>query len=705
MSNFTLQDIASTSLATVLFSLIYVAPGYVIGWLFDLFDFRKRLPATRFVIAIVLSIAISPIITFLTWHLISVTATFITLGGFAIVFIIILAKTRQISTPKETKRLQSIALYIAAGWSLLSILSLVDIQWGNRLYYSVISFDFTSRAAVINAMTRSGVPPINPSYFPGHPVRLTYLYYFWYIPCSLVAQLGGPWVDGRIAMIASVAWCGLALMATIALYLRLRNPIDGAKAWKSALVGNSLLLISGLDFIPALLLIIRSRLTSGASVLQGDIEHWNEQITAWIGAISWVPHHVAAMIACLVGMMLLLSVRDQKLSRQIQAMFIAGLAFASAFGLSVYVTLVFVLFWGIWIIALLLRKERQLGLVMAFTGIVAAIAISPFIAGLLSGGSGSSGGFPIAIEVRQLYIVAPFLSKLHPILRNLIFLALLPLNYLMELGFFFVAGLLWMQQYNKGVWKKKPFYAAEVILLSVTVFAGSFTRSTAIGNNDLGWRAWLLGQFILLIWSVDILPKFFFNDRQNSGQSVEINKTRRQLKVFLVLGLVTTIMDVALLRTWPILVDASIAGFPNSFSPDTKLGERTFAARQAYDYINSNLPEQIHVQHDPADLINRPVGLYLNRPMTIAGQTAYGVPSKEFENRVDATAKIFLLESSWGEIDQSCKEFFIDVLVVTDQDPLWKHLPQLEQQRNPLYQNQYYAIFACGNFGKIATQP
>ncbi len=698
MPNFTVQDIASTSLAIALLSFIYVTPGYVTGWLFDLFNFRKRLFATRFVIAIVLSIAISPIITFLTWHLLSVTATFILLGLFAIATVIILFKTKWPAVSNEVKRLQRFAIYIGLGWVIFSILSLVDIQWGNRLYYNVVAFDFTTRAAVVNAMTRSGVPPINPSYFPGHNVELTYLYYFWYIPCSLVAQLGGPWVDGRIAMIASVAWCGLAVMATIALYLRLRNPEGGIRAWKSALMGSSLLLISGLDFIPALLLMISTRLTSGASVLQGDIEHWNEQITAWIGAILWVPHHIAAMIACLAGMMLLLSVRDQNLSKRMQAMFIAGLAFASAFGLSVYVTLVFVLFWGIWMLVLFIQKGRELSLAMAFAGIVAAVVISPFIMGLLSGGSGSSGGFPIAFEIRQFYIAVPFLSKLNPILSSLILLALMPLNYLMELGFFFVAGLLWAQQHNKGIWKNNPFYLAEVILLSATIFAGSFTRSTTIGNNDLGWRTWLLGQFILLIWCVDILSKYFSDGWRSRPPSAEIKRLRKQLTILLVLGLTTTIVDVVLLRTWPILVDTNIAGFPNGFSPDTKLGERTFAARQAYDYINASLPEQIHVQYNPSDFLNRPAGLYLNRPMTIAAQTAYGVPQQEFESRVSATAKIYQPASNWNEIDQSCKESFIDVLVVTDQDPLWKSMTGLDLQRYPLYKNPFYAVFACGNF-------
>jgi len=705
MTNFTIQDIARTSLAVVLFSLIYVSPGYLAGWLFDLFDFRSRSSATRLVIAIVLSMAISPILTFLTWHLLSVAATFVTFGAIALAALIIFFRTKGPLVTGEIKRLQLIAVCMGLGWILLSILSLVDIQWGDRLYYNVISFDFTTRAAIINAMTRSGVPPINPGYFPGHSVQLTYLYYFWYIPCSLVAQLGSPWVDGRIAMIGSVAWCGLGVMATIALYLRLRNPDGGTKAWRSALIGNGLLLISGVDIIPALFMMISTRLINGASNLQGDIEQWNEQITAWIGAISWVPHHVAAAIACLTGMMLLLSVRDKPPAKRLQAMSIAGLAFASAFGLSVYVTLVFVVFWGVWMIVLFLQKERQLAMVMTLAGIIAAVAISPFIAGLLSGGSGTSGGFPIALGVRSFYPVIPFLPSMPPILLNLIFLVLLPFNYLMELGFFLAAGLLWVQQHNQGLWKRNPFHVAEIILLSAVFFAGSFTRSTAIGNNDLGWRAWLLGQFVLLIWSVDILPKYFFNDRQDTGALAEIKKTGRQLSIFIMLGLATTILDIALLRTWPMLVDANIAGFPNSLSLDTKLGERTFAARQAYGYINSALPKQIRVQHDPADLINRPVGLYLDRPMAIAGQTAYGIPPQEFEDLVNVTAKIFLSDSSWSEIDQACIDLYIDVIVVNDLDPLWKHLPELERSRNPLYRNKYYAAFACGTFIGYNSQP
>ncbi|MGA7194467.1 MAG: hypothetical protein WBW94_12630 [Anaerolineales bacterium] len=700
MINFTLQDIFGSLLACLFFSLIFVAPGYITGWLLDLFDFKRRSAAARFVISIVLSMAICPILLFLVYHFTSAKATISLLLLIGIIFAIILLKSKQASSNEESKSLYRIALLVAFGWVIFSILFIVDIQWGNRLYYNVISYDFTTRVAIINAITRSGVPPINPSYFPGHPVRLTYLYYFWYIPGSIVAQIGSPFISGYTAMIASVSWCGLALMAVIALYLRLRNPEGNAKVWKNSLLGIGLLLISGLDVIPALALIITTRFTTGGAYLDGDIEHWNEQITAWIGSVSWAPHHVAALIACVAGVLLIQSIRGQKRSKQIKASIIAGLAFASAIGLSVYVTLVFVIFWGIWMIVLFFQKEGSISLLMVFTGMIALIAASPFLAELLLGGNGSasSGGIPLAFSVRVFIPVLLFLSNYPPALLNLILLLVLPINYLMELGFFFVTGLLWIQQHRRGTLTQNPFYFLEIVLLSVTIFIGSFVQSTAISSNDLGWRAWLPGQFILLVWSVDVInklfPKGWRTEERNSETARQIS---RPLKIFVIIGLLTTLTDVVLLRTWPMLVDAGIAGFPSSLSPDTQLGKRTFAARLAYDYINQHTPENTLIQDNPANLLNRPIGLYANRPIAISGQTAYGISLQDFKSRAESISKIFASSTSWTEIDQTCAANNINIIVATDIDPIWKNLPALESQRKPLFQNPYYAVFSCGS--------
>jgi hypothetical protein len=701
--NYTVQDLIKSQIAFLIFPIIYVIPGYVVGWLFDLFNFRKRLFATRFVIAIVLSISLSPIVTFLTWNLISIGATYVVLALFGAFFLYILLRKKPRKLQNKAGRLQLIALLAAAGWSILSIFSLIDIQWGDRLYYTVVSYDYATRIAIINAMTRSGVPAVNPSYFPGYPILLKYLYYFWYIPCSLVDQVGGSWVDGRDAMIASISWCGLGLMAIIALYLRLRNPEKGPLAWKAGLLGSSLLLVSGLDFFPALFLMIRSRLSTGSSFLLGDIEHWNEQITAWVGALSWVPHHVAALIACLTGMLLLHSARGRNITRQLILMTIAGLAFASAVGLSVYVTFVFVIFWCIWMIILFLQKERRLCYVMAFAGLVALLAASPFLIGLLEGGASSPNQeLPIAFAVRLFGPITPYLVNFPPTLKSIIYLIFLPINYLFELGFFLITGMLWIQQNVKSGWQNNPYHLAEIILIILTFLIGSFVRSTVIGSNDLGWRVWLFGQFILLIWSADVIMRIFPGLRiQNETiLSFTNQKNWRLLRILLILGFITSIVDISLLRIWPILVDNGIAGFPNGFSSDTQLGRRTFAAREAYEFINNTSPVDIHIQQNPNDLINRPLGLYADRPTIISGLTAYGVSKNDFMIHFDSVKFIFGSETSWTEIDQSCIENNIDIIVVNDEDTLWKYLMVLDQTKRPLYQNPFYAVYSCGRFVK-----
>jgi hypothetical protein len=521
--NFTVQDILGSLLAFGLFPLILVSPGYVCSHACDFFDFRKRLLPARLAIAVMISMAISPILFFLAYRLGASVFAFILVALFSAGFIIIFRLERKTIPGAwgNAGKVQTIAVWIFAGWSLFAIFSLVDIQLGDRLYYSVSSFDLATRVSVTSAITRTGVPPINPGYFPGKFVHLTFLYYFWYILCSLIDQIGGRWVDARMAMIASVAWCGIGLMCTISLYLRLRNSWSGAKAWKCALLGIGALTISGLDILPVSILMIASRFSIGRMVLDGDIEHWNEQITAWLGAITWVPHHVAALIACIAGFLLIQSVRGKSARNQIAAAGFAGLAFASASGLSIYITVVFVIFWVLWMLFLfMIIKEYRTIIVMILAGIFALFSASPYLIDLLYGGASSAAGSsPLAFQVRIFRPFLPFLSTFSEAIKNLINLAVLPLNYFMELGFFFVAGYLWVRKNGNTYRTFNTFHMPEMLLLGASVFVGTFFRST-LANNDLGWRSWMFGQFILLIWSVDIGQGFLF---QNNPSSVIIS--------------------------------------------------------------------------------------------------------------------------------------------------------------------------------------
>lgn len=678
--NFTFQDILGATLAFCLFPLVIVFPGYVVSWALDLFDFRIRQPIARLGIGIVLSFAISPIVLHLTSSLLSFNLALFTLTGFAVAFVVHILKEKPTFT-SESKPPLTFILGIGMGWAIFAILSLINIQWGDQLFFSVTSYDQTTRVSIIDAMTRTGIPPINPSYYPGRPVQLTFLYYFWYILCSMIDAIGGKYVDARAALNASSAWVGIGLMTVVALYLRQRNKNRGEPAWRSEKIGIGLLAVSGLDVIPIAMLM----LATGQIV--GSIDVWNTWIQSWVASALWVPHHLASLIAGVCAMLLAQYARGKPTSKQFGILAVAGFGFASALGLSIYVTIVFVVFWGIWLVAIFFQKtDRSLILPMIFSGLLALILASPFLSGLLQGG-GEAGQFPIMFEIRTFLQLESFVKDFPVVVQSLIMLAMLPINYLFELGFFFIAGLYWFKIKDKKTVHANPFYLGEIILLAIAFLIGSCLRSTLITSNDLGWRAWLPGQFVLLIWGVDVLENLVFTSQPVFSVTKEAKKNRNLLLIFLLTGLLTSVTDAVLLRTaWPVMTGADVT-------------RKYYSARLAYNYLRDNIPADAITQNNPLSFVDRPSGLYGTHQMVISDRTAYGVPSDVFDKLVDEVAAIFITENipNWQYLDNMCRKYSIDVLIVEDGDPFWKNIPELELQRSPLYKNNYYALFNCGN--------
>ena len=716
MPNFTLQDIFGVCLAYLIFPFVVLFPGYVIGWTVQLFDFRQRQIITRHLIALLVSVMVIPILFYLLAFFISFYVVKWAILSFFVLYVLIIVsekgKTNNAGISWRSNRFLKLALFVAAGWAAFTVFALIELQWQNRLYNNLVSLDLGMRVSVTNAITRTGVPPVHPNYYPGRPVYLTSLYYFWYILCSIVDQFGGGFVDARMALIAGDVWCGLALMALIALYIKIRNRPTGESAWKMALVGISLLAISGLDIIPALSNMLATRLNDGSMWPPGDIEHWNDQITAWVGSLLWVPHHVAAMIACMTGFLIFQYYRNSPIRKSISVMIIASLAFASAVGLSTWVTITFSLFLAVWAFILLVQnRDRDLILLLISTGLLALLIASPFLFAILKGGTGAVG-LPVTMEVRMFYPVTSYMTGLPTISKNIAYLALLPLNYLMELGFFLVVGLTWLRKYQQQEIPDNPFLVPEVILLGVVFLVCSFARS-AIFTNDLGWRGWLPGQFILLIWAVDLyqkIPFFHRNALMKFHPDSSDAKIAKLLVSLWMIGLFTSAVDVTLLRIFPLLVDANVAGFPNRLSLDRQLGERTFNGRLTYEFIDNKMPADIIIQQNPLsniDKLDLPSGLYGNRQFAISYNVPYNVPLSLLNAKTKAIAEIFLLanQNSWDKIDMLCRDYFIDILVISDQDALWESLPRLHQQRAALYENRYYAVVPCGNFVVQNDQP
>ena len=334
---------------------------------------------------------------------------------------------------------------------------------------------------------------------------------------------------------------------------------------------------------------------------------------------------------------------------------------------------------------------------MAGAGLLGIGLSIPFISGLLGQSGSSTAILPIAFYVRPFSLVQILVSeKLQP-WANLIFL---PVNYLMELGLFLILAL-YRLQHDKDFEKlNRHFFVAETILLLVVAIMLSFLYSTVEGINDLGIRGWLLGQFVLLVWATDVIQKWLEGKAPTPknifdaiGKQPQVGKA---MQFVLVIGILTTTLEAFYTRMWPILVDWNVAGFPNNLSPDTNLGARNYDAKLAYGYINFHLPANEVIQYNPNIVLDRPSGLYGERQVEISDR-AYGIPLTTFQAMQKDVATIFVYDTTWEEIDKKCLQYSIDALVIDDLDPLWQRLPELETQRNPLYQNQYYTVVACGN--------
>ena len=436
-SNFTVSDLAGIGEGFFLFPLFALVPGYVFGWLLDAFGFRRRALPARFAISVPLSIGISPLLAYLSWHW-SISTVWAVFGATWVGFLALIVHDRAIWFSRPALSRRRIAfIAIVAGWVVLGTLSLIDLQFKDRLYFSLVGFDYMFRVPVTATITATGIPPHNPLFFPGRPFVLRY-HYFWFILCSLVNQIDPARVSPRQAMMAGTLWSGIGLMALIPLYLRFFQPKGARNLDRRMLLGVGLLSVSGFYIVPVVFVDALTR-----NVILADFRN----VTPFPTQMLWSPHHVAAVVACLTGFLVLWHRRGfqatRTLSGDVSAAAAAGIIFASGLGLSVYVTLAVAVFMAASTgVDAVRRQFREVGLT-CLAGVVALVFSFPYIGELLEGSRSASGGPLLQFAVRMFPVTDLLISSLHPAawVRIAASVLALPLAYFLEVGFFFVIGL------------------------------------------------------------------------------------------------------------------------------------------------------------------------------------------------------------------------------------------------------------------------
>jgi len=675
-AHFLRDDFVSTLLAAGLFLLFAVPPGYILGWLTGLLDFRKQTLAWRFVISVPVSISVVPILAY--WlDLLGGRPTVWT--GFAIGWVVFAGvlvgdlRRNEIRIAPLSKSCIAFIL-LAMAWAVIAFGSLVDLPLGgDRLYLSITTWDQSYRVPFTDTITRTGIAhPVNPMFYLDGPVPLRY-HYFWFILCSLVDQAGGAWVTARHAFFASVFWCGIALACAIAAYLRFfvsnRDPISPRWIFKGIL----LLAVTGLDIIPTISLMRFSH------ILYTDMEAWNEAVTSWLGSLLWVPHGVASLVAGVTGFLILFHAPSlERPPQRWMTAALAGVLLATMLGDDIYVSLVIAAFLTLWTVVSLCTGLRNHTALLMVAGMVTAVVALPYLISLTA--AARPGGF-LHFTVRDFHGGRALgLSTEFPKLWEtyLARLAFLPLNYLLELGFFLIVGILYLSRIRR-LRRFEPYQMAAAVMVSTSVFICTFFKSGASTNNDLAWRGFLPAQFMLLIWAVELL-----RSRREPPQEQWTASSRLYailapaLPLLLVIGLVSTAYSAGTLRMAEISSDGGA---------EHVVGKRNLAARRVYEELRQVLPATAVVQQNPA--LDNPVywGIYADRQTAVEGfrcGNEFGGTGDGCAEFYPALVAIFDSGAQADQVETLCRRLHIDVLVVTSGDPVWSNPDSWVWKKTPL---------------------
>lgn len=696
-----LADLSGTFAAFLLFPLIIFVPGFVAGFATGALNFRDADFPQKILLSVVFSVAVCPIAT----YALARTGSFLPVWCvYAAVWAVFPWLVSKMDLPRAGKECAAIlrkkwVVPAAALWIAVSYASLADVRIDAGLSQNVMVFDYVKHFSVTDAITRTGVPPANPSFYPGEPIALFY-YYFWFLLCSLVDQLGGAVVGPRHAVQAGTIWAGFALMAVLLLHLRFMAARGGAVGIRP-LYGLALflLLVTGLDIVPTVIFGVIHMWTGTGPGIQPDLEWWNEQVSAWVSTLLWVPHHAAALVACLTGFLLLRDLASRPFRRKaLPACLVAALAFASAAGLSVWVTVVAAAVFAAWTgLALILRQKDEF-IPHLLVGVSAVVIALPYLLDLAS--ASHLQGAPVRAAVREFWPITRMSEWFgaEAGCNAACLLLVLPVNYALELGFVLFAVLYyWRARLKLGGLSRHEAFS--LVLVGVSVLTCTFLRSD-IHNNDLGWRGFLFAQFMMLLWSIPVASAILPSKAAREETGVESGGlwtfpgckgpgpwARRLLAVALVLGLLGSTAEVLRIRIWP-------------------ADEWNLVLRQTYEWIDGNTLQTAIVQHNPGTLAEEFHALYGHRQVAVADEhfgKLYGVDTELFDSVHKPVLRIFQKDTPLTEILDICKKFGIDLLLVKATDPVWDDRSSWVWTATSLHDTKYTKVFAVSKLEEAAN--
>jgi len=330
-----------------------------------------------------------------------------------------------------------------------------------------------SKIAIIDAMMRQGVPPVDPVFSePGGAGRLIYYYLWHFSAAQLALPLAASGWEADIGLTWFTAFASLSLMMALAVWLSRRS---AAAIWVVVLAAATSLRPSlgwafGYDeLIPFL---------ADPTGFSG-----------WLFQAAWVPQHLMAA-ACVVTSMLLIARCAERPSLLLLASLV--LTVAAGFESSTYVggvTFALVALAAAPFFLFAAERGRRLRFValMVLAALLVAAFAAPFIIDQVA--MTAARHDPTPIVIRPFPVLGELFSEQ---LRHILDL---PAYWLIELPIEFpatyVPGVIALWLLWRGALERQARIAvAALVCLAGAGLAASWLLASTLGdNNDLAWRA------------------------------------------------------------------------------------------------------------------------------------------------------------------------------------------------------------------------
>jgi hypothetical protein len=500
-----------------------------------------------------------------------------------------------------------------------------------------------SKIAIIDAMTRQGLPPVNPVFAAsGGPGALAYYYLWHFSAAQLALAFGASGWEADIGLTWFTAFASLALMMALAVWL-------------------------GKDSRAAILVIVLAAAASlratlgflfGAEDLAPFMMHSNG-FAGWLFQSAWVPQHLMAA-SCVVTAMLLVV-------RYVQApgaalLLTLVLTVVAGFQSSTYVggvtfAIAALAAAPVWCAGLDRSRRLPFAGAMAIAALAVGCLIAPFVVEQLA--MAAARHDPTPVVVRQFAVLGRMFS---PSLRRILDL---PAYWLIELPIEFPATYLagaialWMALRSKIVGEEKITLASFACLAGAGLAASWLLASTLGDNNDLALRAVLPAAMVLIV-----------------ATAVGIVRAPRRTLIGaialagLVLGLPDTIY----------LIRMDLAGHNE---PDAKLFAQ---APELWGAVRRFAPPGARVANNPLylqDLTPWPVNiswaLLADRSSCFAGREmalAFApLPAARREAINRQFIQVFAGQGTAEDVGDMANEYGCDVIVLVPQDGAWTNDP------------------------------